>query len=641
MALVSGGKDSFYNISHCLSQGHELVALANLYPKETQDHEIDSFMFQTVGHTIIEKYLECLDVPLYRHTISKGGSVNQDLEYAATQNDEVEDLYDLMRQVLSHHPEVEGVSCGAILSHYQRTRVEHVCDRLGLTSLTYLWQRLQYDLMKEMCDSGLDARVIKVAAIGLDHSHLGKLIQQLFPHLVKINAMYDVHICGEGGEFETMVFDAPFFRRRLQIVASENIKVSNDDVAFLKLEVEVVDKDQDSFADVARPAPLTAEFAEIYAELKEHGIVADDSKKREYTDDSHSLVRVVSRSCYVGSSSLHICDLWADAPTAQQQIRDIFVQLKRVLDAHYCSYRNIQHVTLLLQDMSDFAPINAVYSQYFADQYLPPLRVCVAARINAKVTLSCVVLEPGVSKSGIHIRSRSYWAPQNIGPYSQAIVETGEKFRLATLSGQIPLVPETMEIAGKDLYYDAILSLQHLDRVKFLIDVPGMAYGVCFTTTERSTGVAQQTWKMSSNVQAPLIIARVLSLPRNASIEWAGVSYKKLIGMYDDFSDGEDNTESDERPLPLAGIITEFEEFSVIDIGVTQFCVLAFTNDDSRLEKLATIDTDIYAQIYARLVHLLTAKRILQNHVIEGIPVESCHSRNQEFKYGLVLRFSI
>ena len=88
------------------------------------------------------------------------------------------------------------------------------CDRLGLTSLTYLWQRNQYDLMKEMCESGLDARIIKVAAIGLTKNHLGKSISELFPALVKLNLMYEVHICGEGGEFETIVLDCPFFKRR-------------------------------------------------------------------------------------------------------------------------------------------------------------------------------------------------------------------------------------------------------------------------------------------------------------------------------------------------------------------------------------------------------------------------------------------
>lgn len=32
VALVSGGKDSCYNMMQCVAAGHEIVALANLYP---------------------------------------------------------------------------------------------------------------------------------------------------------------------------------------------------------------------------------------------------------------------------------------------------------------------------------------------------------------------------------------------------------------------------------------------------------------------------------------------------------------------------------------------------------------------------------------------------------------------------------
>jgi hypothetical protein len=36
VGLVSGGKDSCYNLVRCVAMGHELVAIANLAPKDTQ-----------------------------------------------------------------------------------------------------------------------------------------------------------------------------------------------------------------------------------------------------------------------------------------------------------------------------------------------------------------------------------------------------------------------------------------------------------------------------------------------------------------------------------------------------------------------------------------------------------------------------
>jgi hypothetical protein len=59
----------------------------------------------------------------------------------------VEDLYRLVERAASETGAV-GVSAGAILSDYQRVRVESVCSRLGLTSLAFLWRRDQV-ILKE------------------------------------------------------------------------------------------------------------------------------------------------------------------------------------------------------------------------------------------------------------------------------------------------------------------------------------------------------------------------------------------------------------------------------------------------------------------------------------------------------------
>ena len=106
--------------------GHNLVAVGNLQPpvEEGRD-ELDSFMFQTVGWNVIEAYSECLGLPLYRNELG-GRSVHQELSYRPTDHDEVEDLYQLLLQVKENHPEINAVASGAILSTYQRNRVENV-----------------------------------------------------------------------------------------------------------------------------------------------------------------------------------------------------------------------------------------------------------------------------------------------------------------------------------------------------------------------------------------------------------------------------------------------------------------------------------------------------------------------------------
>jgi uncharacterized protein (TIGR00290 family) len=151
IALISGGKDSFYTLLHCIQNGHKVVALANLYPTlpegatiaALENEDINSFMYQTVGHRIIPLYADALQLPLYRQQIkgtSKQTGCYYDSSAKESSSDETEDLLPLLENVKQHHPEADALCSGAILSTYQRTRIESVALRIGLTSLAYLWQ---------------------------------------------------------------------------------------------------------------------------------------------------------------------------------------------------------------------------------------------------------------------------------------------------------------------------------------------------------------------------------------------------------------------------------------------------------------------------------------------------------------------
>lgn len=60
--------------------------------------ELDSFMYQTVGHMGIEMLAEAMELPLYRKTTS-GLTSQRGKNYEPTEDDEVEDLYELLKQV--------------------------------------------------------------------------------------------------------------------------------------------------------------------------------------------------------------------------------------------------------------------------------------------------------------------------------------------------------------------------------------------------------------------------------------------------------------------------------------------------------------------------------------------------------------
>lgn len=215
VGLVSGGKDSCYAMMKCIEYGHEIVALANLLPIDDSVDELDSYMYQTVGHQIVVSYARCMGVPLFRRRI-QGSTRHHNLSYTMTAGDEVEDLFILLNEVKRQIPSITAVSSGAIASDYQRLRVESVCSRLGLISLAYLWKQDQSFLLQEMIRKGIVAIIVKVAAIGLDpRKHLGKEIAHLESFLHKLQELYGINVCGEGGEYETLTLNCPLFKVRV------------------------------------------------------------------------------------------------------------------------------------------------------------------------------------------------------------------------------------------------------------------------------------------------------------------------------------------------------------------------------------------------------------------------------------------
>ena len=228
--LLSGGKDSVFSLIQAEKHGHELVCVANLHPLDEGADELDSFCFQSAAHGAVAGVAACLDTPLVRRPIT-GGATKQGLVYAgAAAGDEVEDLYELLKDVKTRFPAVEAVSSGAIYSTYQRTRVEDVCARLGLRSMSYLWRRDQRKLLKDMGESKLRAVVVKTASMGLEPGdHLGLRLdlastRRLFRGL---HESFGFHECGEGGEYESLVLDSPRFAKRLVLEDATAVRLDD------------------------------------------------------------------------------------------------------------------------------------------------------------------------------------------------------------------------------------------------------------------------------------------------------------------------------------------------------------------------------------------------------------------------------
>lgn len=555
VALLSGGKDSCFNMMQCIAAGHDIVAIANLYP--VGKDELDSFMFQTVGHQGIDYIAEAMGLPIYREP-TFGRSKMQEKFYYPTEDDEVEDLFRLLSKVKKQE-NIEGVSCGAIFSDYQRIRVENVCSRLGLISLSYLWRREQEDLLKEMIDNSINAVIIKVAALGLEPRHLGKSILEMQSHLAKIKEKYGVNMCGEGGEYETFTLDCPLFSKSIIVDKYESVVQPNDNIApvgylnFKKIHLRDKNNDLDALSLRERLKTVSVKtpydyISEVVGPELQDGCNLSDDEADEQGCDNHNMKTSNSGHLYPPSplQILYEEEDYPDIPVvnknqtgwfwfggivgkhleAKHAMEEALEKLSSLVKKENLELSDIVAVTLYIQDMKNYASINEVYISRLS-KVNPPVRVCIECPLNIPVILDAIaykeIQDCGDKKvykrHTMHVQSISHWAPANIGPYSQA-VRVGD---IISVAGQIPLVPGSMTLLDLNIKRQCRLTLRHIDRIVKAMDantqLRDIVQGICFLTHPSYIQDARKEWeKRTNNAIVDYIV--VPHLPRDAQVEW-------------------------------------------------------------------------------------------------------------------------
>ncbi|BFU25466.1 Adenine nucleotide alpha hydrolase family protein [Entamoeba histolytica HM-1:IMSS-B] len=217
VALLSGGKDSVYTIVYLQKHGISIDCLLHLEPSKPKESENNSYMFQTALHEAIPYLAEAMNIPLINYQFESNSSICIDSNYVPTQNDEIENLYLGVKEVLNKFPQIDSICCGAIASTYQSNRLKNVANRCGLKVLVPLWQKDQKEVLNEIIESNLDVRLVKVCSMGLNQNDIGKSLAQMKEKLLRLNKLCGASVVGEGGEFESFVFDGPSFKKRLEV----------------------------------------------------------------------------------------------------------------------------------------------------------------------------------------------------------------------------------------------------------------------------------------------------------------------------------------------------------------------------------------------------------------------------------------
>jgi len=201
-ALVTGGKDSALALYRSIRQGFEVVNLVTMVPQR-----VDSWMFHYPNIHMADLFAEAVGIP---HITAK------------TSGEKEVELIDLKRVLATLS--VDGVVSGGVSSQYQKERVDRICRELELKHIAPLWHEDPLRLLKEMGELKMETIIVGVYAHGFTSEWLGRKIDKAATNeLIELNKRFQVSLVGEGGEYETLVLDAVFFKKRIELIESERI----------------------------------------------------------------------------------------------------------------------------------------------------------------------------------------------------------------------------------------------------------------------------------------------------------------------------------------------------------------------------------------------------------------------------------
>ena len=161
----------------------------------------DSMMFQIPGTNIVEHQSKSSEIKSYKVCVT------------GIPDKEVDELESYLQNT---DLEYDAVVTGAIRSDYQKTRIERMCERLGKISFTPIWHNDSLSHLESLCNEGFKVIISSVSCEGLTKEWIGKEINtDNLLHLKDLSKKYGFNVDGEGGEYETIVIDAPHFKNEI------------------------------------------------------------------------------------------------------------------------------------------------------------------------------------------------------------------------------------------------------------------------------------------------------------------------------------------------------------------------------------------------------------------------------------------
>ncbi len=194
--LWTGGKDSALAFYKALSAGYEVACLLTFVPKGKADFLAHPLPF-------IKRQAEAIGVPHYE--ISLEPPLETAYEKAISS---FKEKYKIDALITGDIAEVGGYP----------NWVKQRSARSGIEVVMPLWGADRRSIFNELLDLGFRAVISYVKKGCLGEEWLGReLDRKALDDLRAMNKKTGLDICGENGEYHTLVFDGPIFKKSIEI----------------------------------------------------------------------------------------------------------------------------------------------------------------------------------------------------------------------------------------------------------------------------------------------------------------------------------------------------------------------------------------------------------------------------------------
>jgi diphthine-ammonia ligase len=206
IAAWSGGKDSCFACYKAIQEGYDVSQLLIMMSDPSKSN------FHLIRSDMLDAQSQAIGIPIVKWT-TKPDTYEQDFKKALGQMKE---------------KGAEGIVTGDVydVALHEAGWLDRVCKEVGLTPVKPLWHRDTQQILSEFISEGFKATVVRVKTDVLGMEWLGREINKEFlDDLLKLGT---VDPCGERGEFHTFVTDGPLFKKRIEILESERVKLNGN-----------------------------------------------------------------------------------------------------------------------------------------------------------------------------------------------------------------------------------------------------------------------------------------------------------------------------------------------------------------------------------------------------------------------------